>query len=112
MSFYRLKPENILVVHDEIDLPPGAIKFKTGGGHGGHNGLRDIINHLGAKDFHRLRIGIGHPGNKDQVVAYVLHSPSPDDRALIDQGIDEARAVTPLLAKGSLEMAMHQLHTK
>ena len=112
MSFYRLKPENLLVAHDEIDLPPGTIKLKTGGGHGGHNGLRDIISHLGTKDFHRLRIGVGHPGNKDDVVDYVLRRPSQDDRSMIDQSVSNARDVVPVLAEGSLEKAMHKLHTK
>ena len=112
MSFYRLKPENLLVAHDEIDLPPGTIKLKTGGGHGGHNGLRDIISHLGTKDFHRLRVGVGHPGNKDDVVDYVLRRPSHDDRLMIDQSVSNAREVMPILAEGSLEKAMHKLHTK
>ena len=112
MSFYRLKPENLLVAHDEIDLPPGTIKLKTGGGHGGHNGLRDIISQLGTKDFHRLRVGVGHPGNKDDVVDYVLRRPSHEDRSMIDQMISDARSVVPVLAEGSLEKAMHQLHTK
>jgi PTH1 family peptidyl-tRNA hydrolase len=111
MSFYRLKPENLLVAHDEIDLPPGTIKLKTGGGHGGHNGLRDIISHLGTKDFHRLRVGVGHPGNKDDVVDYVLRRPSHEDRSAIDQTIFDARGVMSLLAEGSLEKAMHKLHT-
>jgi PTH1 family peptidyl-tRNA hydrolase len=111
MSFYRLKPENLLVAHDEIDLLPGTIKLKTGGGHGGHNGLRDIISHLGTKDFHRLRVGVGHPGNKDDVVDYVLRRPSHEDRSAIDQTIFDARGVMSLLAEGSLEKAMHKLHT-
>jgi PTH1 family peptidyl-tRNA hydrolase len=111
LSFYQLRPENILVAHDEIDLPPGTVKLKTGGGHGGHNGLRDIISHLGTKDFHRLRIGVGHPGHKDQVVDYVLHRPSQDDRIAIDQSISESLNIVPLLAEGSIEKAMHQLHT-
>jgi PTH1 family peptidyl-tRNA hydrolase len=111
LSFYQLKASNVLVVHDEIDLSPGTVKLKTGGGHGGHNGLRDIINHLGTKDFHRLRIGVGHPGHKDQVVDYVLHRPSQDDRIAIDQSVREALDVVSLLAEGSMERAMHQLHT-
>jgi PTH1 family peptidyl-tRNA hydrolase len=112
MSFYQLKPENILVAHDEIDLPPGTVKLKTGGGHGGHNGLRDIISQLGTKDFHRLRIGVGHPGHKDQVVDYVLRRPSQDDRIAIDLSVKEALDIVALLAEGSMEKAMHQLHTK
>ena len=111
-SFYRMNAENILVAHDELDLDSGVIKLKMGGGHGGHNGLRDTIAHLGTKDFHRLRIGIGHPGNRNQVVDYVLHRPSQDERIGIDNSISDAQAVMPLLAEGALEKAMHQLHTK
>lgn len=112
MSFYRLSADNILVAHDELDLEAGDIRLKTGGGHGGHNGLRDTIAHLGTKDFHRLRIGIGHPGNKNQVSDYVLHRPSQDDRITIDAAISNAQAVLPLLAEGAMEKAMHKLHTK
>jgi len=112
LSFYRITAEQLLVVHDEIDLPPGTAKLKTGGGHGGHNGLRDIINQLGTKDFHRLRIGVGHPGSKDQVVDYVLHNASRNDRILIDRDIDDAVAVLPALASGAFEQAMQTLHSK
>ena len=112
MSFYRITADQLLVAHDEIDLPPGIAKLKTGGGHGGHNGLRDIINQLGTKDFHRLRIGVGHPGSKDQVVDYVLHNASRDDRLLIDRDIDDAVQVMPDLASGALEQAMQKLHSK
>ncbi|MDH3342877.1 MAG: aminoacyl-tRNA hydrolase [Gammaproteobacteria bacterium] len=112
MSFYQLQADNILVAHDELDLEPGDIRLKTGGGHGGHNGLRDIIAHSGTKDFHRLRIGIGHPGNKAQVADYVLHNPSLDDSIAIDASISRAQTVMALLAEGAMEKAMHQLHTK
>ena len=112
MSFYRITAEQLLVAHDEIDLPPGTAKLKTGGGHGGHNGLRDIISQLGTNDFHRLRIGVGHPGSKDQVVDYVLHNASRDDRILIDRDIDDAVSVMPELASGALEQAMQKLHSK
>ncbi|MBT8120295.1 MAG: aminoacyl-tRNA hydrolase [Gammaproteobacteria bacterium] len=112
LSFYRITAEQLLVAHDEIDLPPGTAKLKTGGGHGGHNGLRDIISQLGTKDFHRLRIGVGHPGSKDQVVDYVLHNASRDDRILIDRDIDDAVSVMPELASGALEQAMQKLHSK
>ncbi len=112
LSFYRFSAEQLLVAHDEIDLPPGTAKLKTRGGHGGHNGLRDIISQLGSKDFHRLRIGVGHPGSKDQVVDYVLHSASRDDRILIDRDIDDAVAVLPELASGAFEQAMQKLHSK
>ena len=112
MSFYRIDADQLLVAHDEIDLPPGTAKLKTGGGHGGHNGLRDIINQLGTKDFHRLRIGVGHPGSKDQVVDFVLHNPSRAERDLIDRDIDDAVSVLPELASGALEQAMQKLHSK
>jgi len=112
LSFYRITAEQLLVAHDEIDLPPGTAKLKTGGGHGGHNGLRDIISQLGSKDFHRLRIGVGHPGSKEQVVDYVLHSASRDERILIDRDIDDAVSVMPELASGELEKAMQILHSK
>ena len=111
-SFYRIEAENILVAHDELDLEVGVIKLKMGGGHGGHNGLRDTIAHLGTKEFHRLRIGIGHPGSKNQVVDYVLHRPSQDERIGIDNAISDAQAAMPLLAEGAMEKAMHQLHSK
>ena len=112
MSFYRITAVQLLVAHDEIDLPPGTAKLKTGGGHGGHNGLRDLISQLGTNDFHRLRIGVGHPGSKDQVVDYVLHNASRDDRILIDRDIDDAVSVMPELASGALEQAMQKLHSK
>ncbi len=112
LSFYRITAEQLLVAHDEIDLPPGTAKLKTGGGHGGHNGLRDIISQLGTNDFHRLRIGVGHPGSKDQVVDYVLHNASRDDRILIDRDIDDAVSVMPELVSGALEQAMQKLHSK
>jgi len=110
-SFYKIPVENILVAHDELDLEPGTARLKTGGGHGGHNGLRDIIAHLG-KEFHRLRIGIGHPGDRSQVVDYVLHRASQDEQISIDNSIDDALRVLPLLAEGSWEKAVHRLHTK
>jgi len=112
LSFYRITADQLLVAHDEIDLPPGTAKLKTGGGHGGHNGLRDIISQLGSKEFHRLRIGVGHPGTKDQVVDYVLRQASRDDQILIDRDIDDAVSVIPDLASGALEQAMHKLHSK
>lgn len=110
-SFYKIPVEQILVAHDELDLEPGTARLKTAGGHGGHNGLRDIIAHLG-KDFQRLRIGIGHPGHRDQVTDYVLHRASQDDQIAIDNAIDDALRVLPLLAEGSWEKALHRLHSK
>ncbi|KTC82488.1 aminoacyl-tRNA hydrolase [Legionella cherrii] len=109
-QFYRISPEEILVVHDELDLPPGRIKLKTGGGHGGHNGLRDIIAQLGSTEFHRLRIGIGHPGHRDLVHQFVLSKPSAQDRQLIYDAIDRGVAVMPLIFSGDLARAMNQLN--
>ncbi len=110
-SFYKISSENILVVHDELDLPVGTAKIKKGGGHGGHNGLRDTINQLQSKDFYRLRIGIGHPGNKNQVSDYVLGTPSKSDRQLIEQSIDNAIDVMGLVVEGKMDKAMNQLHS-
>jgi len=110
-SFYKIPKDNILVAHDELDLDPGTVRLKTGGGHGGHNGLRDIINHLG-KEFQRLRIGIGHPGSRDDVVDYVLHRASKDEQIGIDNALDDALRVLPLLAEGSWEKAVNRLHSK
>ncbi|MFN2337803.1 MAG: aminoacyl-tRNA hydrolase [Gammaproteobacteria bacterium] len=110
-KFYRIPPESILVVHDELDLPPGTARLKKGGGHGGHNGLRDIISALGGNGFLRLRIGIGHPGHRDDVVEYVLRKASRQDEGLIEQSIDAALGVVPLLLAGEVERAMHQLHS-
>lgn len=109
-QFYRIEAHEILVVHDELDLPAGRIKLKTGGGHGGHNGLRDIINHFGTTDFHRLRVGIGHPGHKDLVVNYVLGKPSQVDKQLILESIDRGISVMPKAISGAFEVAMSQLN--
>ncbi|CAM4426255.1 MAG: Peptidyl-tRNA hydrolase [Legionella sp.] len=109
-QFYRIQPEEILVVHDELDLPAGRIKLKTGGGHGGHNGLRDIIAQIGSPNFHRLRIGIGHPGHKDLVHQYVLNKPSVQDRQHIYDAIDRGVATIPLLLSGDISRAMNQLN--
>ncbi len=111
LSFYKLKPENMLVAHDEIDLDVGAVKLKSGGGHGGHNGLRDIVSHLGTREFQRLRLGVGHPGNKEQVADYVLHRASMEEHRLIDDAVAESLKVVPLLAEGAWEQAMQQLHS-
>ncbi|WP_373019531.1 aminoacyl-tRNA hydrolase [Thiomicrorhabdus sp.] len=110
-NFYKIPVESILVVHDELDLEPGVAKLKKGGGHGGHNGLRDTIAALG-KEFLRLRLGIGHPGHRDQVVDYVLKAPSKIDRQKIDDEIYQATRVLPELIRGDIQKAMHQLHTK
>lgn len=111
-AFYKIAAENILVAHDEIDLKAGTARLKSGGGHGGHNGLRDIISHLGTKDFQRLRIGVDHPGSKDLVVDYVLKRPDSKDRQAIEDSINDALRVMPKIAAGEWEKAMHLLHTK
>ena len=110
--YYKIKAEQILVLHDELDLPPGTSRLKQGGGHGGHNGLRDCIAHLGSNDFFRVRIGIGHPGNAKQVIDYVLKRPSISDRKAIDNAIQDALAVMSLVLGGNVEKAMHALHTE
>jgi PTH1 family peptidyl-tRNA hydrolase len=111
-AFYKLPLESILVVHDELDLPPGTVKLKKGGGTGGHNGVSDVAAHLGAKDFWRLRIGIGHPGIRDEVLDYVLQPPRTEERALIEAAIDRSLELWPLIAAGKMEAAMLKLHTK
>ena len=111
-QFFKTAPDEILVAHDELDIPPGTARFKQGGGHGGHNGLRDIIPALGNnKDFYRLRIGIGHPGHASRVTGYVLGAPSQVDRTRIDACIDEAIAALPLLLAGDATKAMTRLHS-
>ena len=110
--FYQVPVEAILVVHDELDIAPGAARFKKGGGHGGHNGLRDIVQSLGNnKSFARLRIGIGHPGDARQVADYVLKKASPSDQQLISNSIDDALRTLPLAISGQWERAMTALHT-
>lgn len=110
-QFYRIQPQEVLVAHDELDLPPGCARLKTGGGHGGHNGLRDIITQLGSSEFHRLRIGIGHPGHRDLVHQYVLNKPSIHDKQQIYDAIDRSVAVMPLVVSGNIAKAMNQLNT-
>ncbi|CEK09711.1 aminoacyl-tRNA hydrolase [Legionella hackeliae] len=109
-QFYRIEADEILVVHDELDLPAGRIKMKTGGGHGGHNGLRDIITQLGTTNFHRLRIGIGHPGHKDMVLNYVLGKPSQQDRQLIFDAIERGIAAMPTVLTGTIAAAMNLIN--
>lgn len=110
-QFYRILPDEILVAHDDLDLPVGRAKLKTGGGHGGHNGLRDIACQLGSPDFHRLRIGIGHPGQKELVHPFVLSKPSVADRQLITEAIERGIAIMPLVWSGDVARAMNQLNT-
>lgn len=109
-KFFKLPPENVLVIHDELDLPAGQMKFKTGGGHGGHNGLRDIHSHLGSPNYHRLRIGIGHPGQASQVADYVLKAPGGDDRIAIERAIDVALDALPLILDGEFARATNQIN--
>ncbi len=110
--FYKIPLEQILVAHDDLDLPPGTIRLKQGGGHGGHNGLRDIVSLLGGNGFLRLRIGIGHPGSRDEVTPFVLGRPSAQERALIDEAIERAVRELPGIVKGDLQKAMNHLHSR
>lgn len=111
LRFWKIEPEEMLVVHDELDLPPGAARLKFDGGHGGQNGLRDTIRLLGHGKFHRLRIGIGHPGHRDKVTPWVLGRAGAADEALILRAIGDAAAVLPLAAQGNFADAMTRLHT-
>ena len=109
--FFKITPEEILVAHDELDLPPGEAKLKKGGGHAGHNGLRDIHTQLGSTDYWRLRIGIGHPGNKSEVAHWVLKKPPLDDGIAIAQAIDRSLKALPHLMAGEMEKATVLIHT-
>jgi PTH1 family peptidyl-tRNA hydrolase len=112
--FFKIAPDEILVVHDELDLAPGVAKLKKGGSSGGHNGLKDISAALGTQDYWRLRIGVGHPRStaaQQDVIDYVLHRPRKEEQALIDQAIEKSLAAIPLLCEGRFEAAMLQLHT-
>jgi len=111
LDYYRLTTAELLVAHDEIDLLPGTVRLKVGGGHGGHNGLRDVIQHCGP-DFMRLRLGVGHPGYRDQVTGYVLKGATADIEAAINGNIEEAADVMPMLVEQGLNAAMKELHTK
>ncbi|HIF9343621.1 TPA: aminoacyl-tRNA hydrolase [Photobacterium damselae] len=111
-KFFQIQPEEILVAHDELDLPPGVAKFKKGGGHGGHNGLRDIISKMGNnKDFYRLRVGIGHPGDKNKVAGFVLGKAPAKEQELIDAAVDEAVRCMDILLKDGLSKAQNRLHS-
>jgi PTH1 family peptidyl-tRNA hydrolase len=109
--FHKLAAHQMLVVHDDLDLPPGTARLKQGGGHGGHNGLRDIMAHLGENGFYRLRIGIGHPGVREDVISYVLHAPTAEQRQLMEQALERALEVLPLLLQGEMQRAIHRLHS-
>jgi PTH1 family peptidyl-tRNA hydrolase len=110
--FYKIAPEEILVVHDELDLLPGQVKLKLGGSHAGHNGLKDIVAQLGSADFWRLRLGIGHPGVKAEVINYVLKKPSLEHRKAIEEGIARSIVALDALLAGEMEVAMRSVHTK
>lgn len=109
--FYKIAPEEVLVAHDELDLPAGQVKLKRGGGHAGHNGLRDIHAQLGSPDYWRLRIGIGHPGVKSEVIHWVLQKPSPEQRRLIEAAIAHSLQAMPALLSGDMEKATQQVHS-
>jgi PTH1 family peptidyl-tRNA hydrolase len=112
--FYKINPDEVLVVHDELDLLPGVAKLKKGGSSGGHNGLKDITSALGTQDYWRLRLGIGHPRslNLQQGVAdFVLHRPRREEQGLIEESIDKALRIIPLAVEGKLDVATMQLHT-
>lgn len=110
-QFYKIKPEEILVVHDELDIPCGRIRLKRGGGNGGHNGLKDIQAKLGTADFYRLRLGIDHPGDKALVSAYVLNKPSAEDKQKVEEAIGKSLQGLPLIMEGKWEEAMRFLHS-
>jgi peptidyl-tRNA hydrolase, PTH1 family len=110
-QFYRIAPQEMLIVHDDIDLPPGVVRLKEGGGHGGHNGLRDIVTHIGA-DFWRLRIGVGHPGAKELVIGAVLDRPTLAEQQLIDTAVERGLEAIPELIRDGAQRAMHRLHRR
>lgn len=112
LAYYKIAPAEMLVAHDELDLPPGTARLKFDGGHGGQNGLRDILGQLGHGRFHRLRLGIGHPGHKDRVTPWVLGRPGKADEAAIRDAVSAALAVMPRVLGGDLNGAMQQLHTR
>ena len=110
--FYRIEPAEILVVHDELDIPPGQLRLKFGGGLGGHNGLKDTSAHLNTNDYWRLRIGIGHPGDRNEVVNFVLKPARREEQQLIDEAIDKALAIWPQLVRGELNAAATKLNAR
>ncbi len=112
VRFYKIEPEQILVVHDELDLQPGQMKLKLGGGAAGHNGLKDILAQLGTPNFWRLRIGIGHPGDRAEVVNWVLRKPAPDQREAIGKCIEQSIQALPLLVDGPMERALMKIHAR
>lgn len=110
-TFYKIAPSEILVVYDELDLLPGTVKMKQGGS-GSHNGIRDIVAQLGSQDFWRLRIGIGHPGDRNAVIGYVLQAPRAEEREAIEESISRSLQIYPQIANGDLQAAMLKLHTR
>ncbi|RLJ67926.1 aminoacyl-tRNA hydrolase [Sulfurisoma sediminicola] len=112
LRFYRIEPAQMLVVHDELDLPPGQTRLKFGGGLGGHNGLKDITSHLGTQDYWRLRVGIGHPGDKNEVADYVLKPPRREEAEEIESALDRALLAWPLLARGDYNAATQKINSR
>jgi PTH1 family peptidyl-tRNA hydrolase len=112
IRYFGIDPEEVLVAHDEIDLPPGTTRLKVGGGHGGHNGLRDVINRIASRDFARVRIGVGHPGTKEQVIGYVLSRAQPLERRAIDDSLEPLLASLDDVLGGRMETAMNALHRR
>jgi len=110
--FFKISPDEILVAHDELDLVPGQVKFKKGGGHAGHNGLRDIHSQLGTPDYWRLRLGIGHPGVKAEVIDYVLRKPTPAHREAIQESIDKTLPALDQILAGEMERALMKINAK
>jgi PTH1 family peptidyl-tRNA hydrolase len=110
--FFKIEPNEILVAHDELDLLPGQVKMKLGGSHAGHNGLKDIQAQLGSADFWRLRLGIGHPGVKAEVVNYVLRKPPAEEREAIDKCIEQAISALPMMWEGDMERALMKVHAR
>lgn len=110
-KYYNVPVEEIMVVHDELDLDPGVVRLKLAGGHGGHNGLRDIISHLSSKDFYRLRLGVGHPGDRNKVASYVLKAPNKTDMSLIMGAVAEGVSEMASICEGEMQAVMQRLHS-
>lgn len=111
LDYYRVPVEALLVIHDEIDLPPGTVRLKQGGGHGGHNGIRDVIKHCGA-GFMRLRVGVGHPGEKEKVTGYVLKRADAETSGVLQRSVDQAADIVPIILDKGMNQAMKELHTR
>ncbi|SCB74285.1 MULTISPECIES: aminoacyl-tRNA hydrolase [Snodgrassella] len=111
-KFYKILPEEILIIHDELDIPCGQVRFKKGGSNGGHNGLKDIQAWLGTAEFYRLRLGIGHPGDKNLVIHYVLHKPQAQEQSLITEAMQKSLAAIPQMLTGEYSSVQQQLHSK